>query len=105
MKVVKEEAIEEGSTAEQEAEGTTIGTVEADSRTQVPASSTAKIVVDSHCQMMVVVERDGTVQAARGVDRRPGATITPADWPSVPRTIRTHAACRHLPREEDRDSK
>lgn len=84
---------------EEAAEGITIGTAEADFRTPVLASSTAKIVVDSRCQTKVA-ERDGTVEADREVDRRPGATV---DWPSVPRTIRTHAACRHLLREEDRD--
>ncbi|KAL1403859.1 hypothetical protein pipiens_019176, partial [Culex pipiens pipiens] len=66
--VAKEEAIEGGFNrggGGGGGGGTTIGTTEADYRTPVLASSTAKIVVDSRCQTNVV-ERDGTLE----VDRR-----------------------------------
>lgn len=84
----------EGSTvaeAEEEPEGTTIGTVatEADSRRPaVRVSSTAKIVVDSHCQMKEAEVGDVSQEQAEE-DRRQGSI-----WPSVPRTIRTHVEHR-----------
>lgn len=109
----KVEAIGEGSTVEEEeeeaVEGTTTGTVVtgADSRRLARDSLTVKIVEDLRCQTKVLeyaetnVLRDGTVE--QEVEGRLGEIII-AGWPSVPRTIRTHAEHRQLqPEEEGQD--
>lgn len=73
----------------------TIGTVDS-RRPAVRVSSTAKTVVDSHCQTKEAEVGEDVSEELAEEDRRRQGLI----WPSVPRTIRTHVEHRHPLLEE-----
>lgn len=91
MRAAKEATVEGTTVAEEEEEpeGTIIGTVATGADSRRPAvrvSSTARIVVGSHCQMKEAEVGDVLEELAE--DRRGSI------WPLVPRTIRTHVEHR-----------